>query len=249
MTNLNLSRYALSVCVAVTLIMGCGGGSLPRGASTTSMANAVAAPNQRKPQYKNLRTIVLPLVGVSEAQLDAERAAGRTLPFFKGSIKSLLDGKRYKYRIVGQNPTESHGTTYIPYVPIVLVVTYPDGTVLDPTKPACGDTVSVESRFLNGPNFVPVDLSSNGVDVGTVQVGDAYQRAEFWKVLKSCKYHTDLLHRQRDGLASFASDVDSSASPTDFMGNQAPCTRVVAIAAKGAVAASTLEAVFGSPSN
>jgi hypothetical protein len=129
---------------------------------------------------------------VRPAQLEAARAAGRTIPFFTGSIKSPLDGKTYGYKIAGKDPHTSDGTTYISYRPILVVLTYPDGSVLDPTKPACGDSVSIERRFLNGPNFVPTDLFSNGVDLGSAQLGDAFQRAEFWEILKGLHYHTVL---------------------------------------------------------
>ncbi|MBV8149791.1 MAG: hypothetical protein JO092_11905 [Candidatus Eremiobacteraeota bacterium] len=115
-----------------------------------------------------------------------------TIPYYTGSIKSPLTGKTYTYDIVGKDPTKSDRTTEIPYVPIVLVVTFPDGTVLDPRLPACKDTVSVEDRFLHGPNFQRTPLVSNGVYVGKVQLNDAFQRAEFWTMLKGRGYHTEL---------------------------------------------------------
>jgi hypothetical protein len=104
----------------------------------------------------------------------------------------LLDGKTYRYKIVGENPALSNKTTTVAFVPILLVVRYADGTVLDPTKPACNDKVSVAQRFLKGPIFVPTILKSNGVNLGNVQLGDAFQRAEFWTVLKGSQYHTVL---------------------------------------------------------
>ena len=79
--------------------------------------------------------------------------AATTIPFFTGSVKSPLDGKTYNYDIVGSDPTKSSGVTKVSYVPIVLVITFSDGTVLDPTQPGCNDTVSVADRFFKGPNF------------------------------------------------------------------------------------------------
>ncbi|MBV8196606.1 MAG: hypothetical protein JO263_00605 [Candidatus Eremiobacteraeota bacterium] len=136
----------------------------------------------------------MPLLDVSESRLDAERSAGRTIPFFKGAIESPLDGKTYHFVIAGSNPNKSSGATHILYVPIVIVFHFPDGTVLDPRKPACNDSVSVEQRLLRGPNFVPADLVSNGVYVGKAQLGDGFQRAEFWKIVKlhGAEYHTIL---------------------------------------------------------
>ena len=136
---------------------------------------------------------LVPLQGVTPAELDAERAARRTIPFFDGHVRSPLDGKTYAFQIAGKPPGKSDETTTVPYVAIFLAVHYPDGTVLDPRQPACGDTISVEQRFLGGPNIVPVRTISNGVDVGTVQLGDGFQRAEFWHILRHTpRYHTVL---------------------------------------------------------
>src|SRR5579871_6316741 len=77
-------------------------------------------------------TTVVPLGGVSPATLRAQSDAGLTVPFYSGSVRSPLDGKTYKYSIVGSDPTTNNTTTTISYVPIEVVVTFPDGTVLDP---------------------------------------------------------------------------------------------------------------------
>jgi phage shock protein PspC (stress-responsive transcriptional regulator) len=53
--------------------------------------------------------------------------------------------------------------------------------------------VSVESRFYNGPNFNPISITSNGVDVGPAQLNDADQRAEFWTKVRGDGYHTMLV--------------------------------------------------------
>lgn len=173
-------RVSVALGAAMAL-SSCGfAGSVPNGAVSSSQANWT-------PQY-----LVMPLVGVSSGELEAARAAGKTVRFYEGSVKSPLDEATYGYKIVGEDPRKSNGTTDIPYVPIVIVITYPDRTVLDPTKPGCGDSVSVEQRFLKGPNFQPTRLFSNGVDLGKAQLGDAEQRAEFWKVLKGHQYHTVL---------------------------------------------------------
>ncbi len=116
-----------------------------------------------------------------------------TIPYFTSSVQSPLDGKTYNYSIVGKDPTKSTGVTKVNYVPIVLVITYPDGTVLDATQPGCNDTVSVADRFYNGPNFKSSPLVSNGVKLGSLQITAAFQRAEFYNKLKSTKYSTKLV--------------------------------------------------------
>jgi hypothetical protein len=143
--------------------------------------------------------VTLPSHGVDVVSLEAQQAASRTIPFFSGTVKSPLRVSPYTYRIAGADPQKSGTTTNILYVPIVLKVHFKGNYGgknldfwLDPTKPACGDSVSVVKRFLNGPNFNPVLLKSNGVIVGKVQITDGFQRAEFWKIRKGPGYHTVL---------------------------------------------------------
>ena len=69
----------------------------------------------------------------------------------------------------------------------------PGDTVFDPTV--------ADSNCLTAPNNVPLTLTQQspifkstnfnmgGIDVGTTQYGDAFQRANFWKVIKRNKYH------------------------------------------------------------
>ncbi|MBV9027306.1 MAG: hypothetical protein JO311_01700 [Candidatus Eremiobacteraeota bacterium] len=117
--------------------------------------------------------------------------------------------------IAGSNPNRSAGTTQIPYVPIVMVFHFPDGTVLDPREPACNDTISVEQRLFDGPNFVPANLVSNGVNVGKAQLGDGFQRAEFWKIVKAhgAKYHTVLTVIGKPIVVDIQAPSGSTTSP------------------------------------
>jgi len=131
--------------------------------------------------------------GVDFGSLLAQRNAGKTIPFFQNTVVSPLDGRTYTFQIAGTDPTISKVTTRIEYVPIALRVHFPDGTVLDPSLPGCNDTVSVSDRFFNGPLFNRVPLVSNGVNVGTVQIIDGFQRAEFWGLVKHSEYHVKLV--------------------------------------------------------
>ncbi len=196
---MNFGRIAAAVAVGAMLAACSGqGGSIPTQSQGVGQAvpfaggakagQSIADVNHWVPRY-----ITVQPRNVNHAMLDEQQAAGTTIPFFKGSVKSPLDNNTYNYQIVGKDPTKSIRTTQIKTVPIVLVVTFSDGTVLDPTQPGCNDSVSVADRFFKGPNFVKTTLTSNGVNVGKVQVTDGFQRAEFWNVLKSqSKYHTVL---------------------------------------------------------
>src|SRR5579883_1736840 len=180
-----------ALLVVSSILAACGGQgavqSLPSNGGSTGQAVRTGGA-ALTPYFLNLRA---PSNLPDMATLQAQAAAGSTIPFFSGKIKSPLDHNTYNYSIAGADPHTSNTTTNLTYVPIVLRVHFPGGVVLDPTKAGCNDTVSVENRFFKGPNFVNVPLKSNGVSVGTTQVNDGDQRAEFWTlVTKNPNYHT-----------------------------------------------------------
>jgi hypothetical protein len=193
---MNFGRIAAAVA-AGAMLAACGGqGIAPNAAPAGSTSQVVpftgtgsspAEINHWVPRYITMKP------HVDFAQLRTRQGAASTIPFFTGSVKSPLDGRTYNYDIVGSDPTKSSGVTKVSYVPIVLVIKFSDGTVLDPTQPGCNDTVSVADRFFKGPNFVSSPLVSNGVKVGSLQITAAFQRAEFWNSLKSKKYSTKLV--------------------------------------------------------
>ena len=158
--------------------------SLPNSGMSSVAQNPGTDRSQWHPYFKVLQPTGLDAI--------ASINAASTIKTFTSSIKSPIDGNTYSYTIVGTNPHTSKTTTNITYVPIVLVLKFPGGVTLDPRKPACGDTVSVSDRFYKGPNFVSVPLKSNGISVGTTQINDGDQRAQWWSVVKGTGYHTML---------------------------------------------------------
>ncbi len=176
----------------------CGGngGAIPSGTQPINQPNAGAL--SQTTQRRSIADIngwqplftVLPPQRVNFSTLEAQAAASVTIPFFTGSIVSPLDHKSHSYRIVGTNPNSTKISTNVAYVPIIARIHFGDGTVLDPTLPGCSDSISVANRFFGGPNFVPASLVSNGVAVGNTQITDAFQRAEFWSMVKGTNYHT-----------------------------------------------------------
>lgn len=182
--------------VAVILLNACGGtsGTPPTlSGAQVPQAQLSSAQNPAMVNHWTPTFITLPAQNVDESTLESQAAASVTVPFYTASITSPLTHSTYTYHIVGANPATSTVTTNIMYVPIIARVHFAGGVVLDPTKPGCGDTVSVENRFLKGPNFVPVALKSNGISVGTTQLTDGFQRAEFWSHTKATAYHTVLV--------------------------------------------------------
>ena len=182
-------------------------------ACLTAFASAASAYQSRPEQRVPIFT-VLPARGVDQASLKAQAAANLTIPFFQNTVKSPLDHHTYTFQIVGTDPTTSLVSTTVNYVPIVLRVHFADGTVLDPTLPGCNDTVSVSDRFFNGPLFMPVKLKSNGIDVGTTQIIDGFQRAEFWKLVRQSNYHVLLA----PAAAPLLVDVNAPSGSTTSSG-------------------------------
>jgi len=94
----------------------------------------------------------------------------------------------------------------------MLRIHFADGTVLDPTKPGCNDTVSVEQRFFGSPLFHSTPLRSNGVAVGDTQVIDPFDRVQFRRYVKGATTVFSSV-RQRN-LGSAMSMLRSGRSPT-----------------------------------
>ncbi len=127
--------------------------------------------------------------GVTAAVLRSQVPGQSTIPYFTSSVTSPLDHNQYTYSIAGTNPMTQLSSTTITYVPIIMRIKFPNGVVLDPTKPGCGDSVSVANRFFGSPLFNSTTEISNGINVGTTQLTDAFQRAEFWSYTAGSNYH------------------------------------------------------------
>jgi hypothetical protein len=169
--------------------------------------------NAAQSRYGTPIFVVPQPVGIDYGSLLAQRDAGRTIPFFQNSVVSPLDGHTYSFRIAGTDPTINKVSTTVKYVPIALRVHFSDGTVLDPTLPGCGDTVSVSDRFFGGPLFNAVKLKSNGVNIGKVQIIDGFQRAEFWTSVMGTSYHLKLAPATAVQLVDVTAPAGSTTAP------------------------------------
>jgi hypothetical protein len=113
---------------------------------------------------------------------------------FSYTIKSAIDGNTYTGAMVGRSPF-FHGarTTNIKTVVVPIIVKMKDGGVFDPTKTdaACSLAVTPSSLVQNSPIFKTHDFVLNGIDVGTSQYIDAFQRASFWTNVQvtGSRYH------------------------------------------------------------
>ena len=129
------------------------------------------------------------------------------LPLFTYTIESDRDGQQYTGVIVGADPTSKGGnksTSVKTFIVPVVVVTQTVGTGLDAngnitTAPGVTvfDPTANDNNCLSKPNNNPLrlfqhspmfdnyDISVGGVDMGHTQYIDAFQRAEFFNLLKN----------------------------------------------------------------
>ncbi len=126
--------------------------------------------------------------------IKSQSAASQTIPLWNYSTVAAQDGKTYTGTMVGRSPF-AHGhrittlTTYL--VPVIL--TFQDtGHVFDPTTyDGCAPAnENIIQLVQNSPLIKPRDFTMNGVDVGTGQYLDDFQRGNFWAKVGGTPYHT-----------------------------------------------------------
>jgi hypothetical protein len=103
-------------------------------------------------------------------------------------------GTQYSPVIVGTSPAKTNVTTTVPVfiIPIKLVFGKTNGNhTYDPNKDIYpGSKLTVTKYIAQSPIFVPIKFTEGGVNLGTTQYEDAYERGSFWKyVKKNNKYH------------------------------------------------------------
>ncbi len=148
---------------------------------------------QNLPKLKPYSTVI-PAPGFDFADAETTAITGSGLQVWTTTLKATKNGKSYPVTMVGHSPFSSTTTTNIP-VAIVPVIININGTVFNPTV--------ADTKCMVAPNNVPLTVfrqsplfgnatyTMGGVNVGTTQYTDAYQRANFWKVI-SPTYHTRL---------------------------------------------------------
>jgi hypothetical protein len=119
---------------------------------------------------------------------------GDSLPTWSGTELSPVDGVRYPFTMIGNDPTipELHPVTVIPtdFIPIRFAAYASGGfgpLYVDPTMPdaACLASPTIPSGAtpfglaLQSPLFVDHDYKFGSTDVGNVQYVDAFQRMNF----------------------------------------------------------------------
>jgi hypothetical protein len=146
------------------------------------------------------------LRGVSTEEAMRGAAAATTIPMWQDTVTASADrgGASYPVTMVGRSPFfRGARTTNIPIViiPVKFVMTDHDtgASTFDPTATdtTCSPNGSPLSVFENSPILVPVDFTmpfGGGVNVGSGQYADEFQRANFWQNVSVTgdSYHTTL---------------------------------------------------------
>jgi len=119
---------------------------------------------------------------ITQAQARASARAGTTVPEYTASAK--VGAKSYTYSIVGKNPAikSSNPATTVTAEIVPLIMKFSNGDTWDPTKvDSCDPGASALTRTQNSPIVKSQAWKWGGTSIGTGQVTDAYQRADFWK--------------------------------------------------------------------
>jgi hypothetical protein len=124
-------------------------------------------------------------------------AAATTIPLWSYTTTASRDSNSYSGQMVGRSPDfNGHRATTVRTFLIPVKFTFPNADVYDPSiNDGCtpgGTTVlglnSGSPIFKNATSA----YTMNGVNVGTTQYIDAFERANFWSKVSGTPYHTTL---------------------------------------------------------
>jgi len=93
----------------------------------------------------------------------------------------VYKNKTWNYNMVGTDPSTGTSTTTPVYIiPVKLAYQTSTGTVVFSPQTRLSNGQTVLQNTLSSPIFRNLNFTSGGVNVGTTQYIDAYQRANFW---------------------------------------------------------------------
>ncbi len=148
------------------------------------------------------KTIPLPAADAARARrsFNASSAAvanGSTIPMWNYTITAPKDGNTYSGTMVGASPYFNGARTVsIPTVVIPLIIVMSDGSTFDPTTPDnCAHKMSSVNLLMGSPIFQSSAFTMNGINIGSGQYVDEFQRANFYEANVSetgDSYHNNL---------------------------------------------------------
>jgi hypothetical protein len=148
-------------------------------------------------------TKTVPVHGSNSAKAHRASAAGAAvnnlslLPLWSYSVTSPIDDNNYSGVMVGANPNFNGArTTNVPVVIVPVIVKTPDGGTFDPTAAdKCSTWGNSITQILASPIFAPAQFTMNGINMGSGQYIDEFQRANFYDTNVEAtgnSYHTVL---------------------------------------------------------
>src|SRR5690242_10871300 len=122
---------------------------------TLTAATAQVGQSNAHPQRRKGKFMVKPLKNAKALMpaIQAQSAAGTTIPLWNYSLVSPVDNLTYSGSMVGRSPF-AHGfrSTNVQAYLVPVIMTFSDGTVLDPTAPdSCNNNLSVASVTAASP--------------------------------------------------------------------------------------------------
>jgi hypothetical protein len=154
---------------------------------------------------------------VTAAQAARAAITSGTFTQYKATVK--VGTKSYTYVIAGRNPaikvTNPASTITTELIPLILK--FSNGNTWDPTKvDSCDSGASPLTRTQNSPIFKSQSWTWGGTAIGTGQVTDAFQRAEFWKYAQPTGINpTFAINLSAKTLTAITINVPSSWGPAE----------------------------------
>jgi len=131
-----------------------------------------------------------PMYGHIRPNLRNDMATPATpLTTWNGSFSYL--GQTYKFNMVGTTPTTGTSTTVPVFIiPVKLSYVTSTGTTSFSPQTKQSNGLTALQNTTGSPIFNNLDFVSNGIDLGTTQYIDAYQRGNFWSIVSRAPgYH------------------------------------------------------------
>ena len=166
-------------------------------------------------------TTVIPAKNFSWEDANAAAVTSTGLQIWTTTLNATKDGGSYPVTMVGKNPSTSTVTTNIPTVIIPIIIkigaTTFNPTVADTTCMVAPNNVP-KTVFRQSPLFASHAFTMNGVNEGSTQYIDAFQRANF--ASRAATYHTKLATITVKSPQTFTVPTGSgSVNPTSTFGN------------------------------
>jgi hypothetical protein len=177
-------RRTASVLTAATAALGTGFFLAVPGSSAAPAVRASKAPLSSRPGP------ALFDVGVHSSVTSADIArlstTVREVPHFTATVKDGTSGHKFTYTMIGKNPAKvvTNATATVKTYLVPLAIDFQGSTLTyDPTVGTNCDSAgkSALTRTTSSPIFKSQAWTWGGTSIGTGQVDDAFQRANFWK--------------------------------------------------------------------